>query len=119
MGGQCARKPIYIYIYIYIRRKGRRTASGEGERRGEEENREGPPEPLEPPLSQNDTGGHPADSLDELFWSSELPGHRAGGERVREEDTPGGHPAPDIQLRTRLAARSHLSLSIHMFLTVS
>ena len=113
-------------------------------------------------LSQNGTGGHSAERLQECFWFLEQPGRCSQGSfffhpRSRSvdtgclygtcafaalppplphplpacalsvfspwslgccrlllaapgpsADTPGGHPAPDIQLRTRLAARSHI-----------
>ena len=55
---------------------------GEG---GRERRREtgSPPNPPAPgtPLSQKDTGGHPADSLGELFWRSELPGQAGESQR--------------------------------------
>ena len=56
----------------------------EGEREGEKGGgRQGAPPPSAPgtPLSQKDTGGHPADSLGELFWRSELPGQAGESQR--------------------------------------
>ena len=51
----------------------------EGEKGG---GRQGAPPPAPgTPLSQKDTGGHPADSLGELFWRSELPGQAGESQR--------------------------------------